>query len=120
MQVNVSITGLQQVMDTFNLFQTEAAGAAAEAVLANLQAILADAQELCPVNTGNLRDSLAIDFQPTSSGASGSVYTNVYYAEYVEFGTVHMAAEPFLTPAFEANSPMLMDDFEELIQELVP
>jgi HK97 gp10 family phage protein len=60
-----------------------------------------DAQALCPVNTGTLRASIAAML---SESGVAEVGTDVYYAVFVEFGTVNMAAEPFLTPAFEMHS----------------
>ena len=60
------------------------------------------AKRNCPVDTGNLRNSLA-----TVMGAApddptlGFVGTNVEYAAFVEFGTRHQAAQPYLGPALE-------------------
>lgn len=39
--------------------------------------------------------------------------TNVYYAPYVEFGTVHMDARPFLGNSIQEHQ----DDFERLFKE---
>lgn len=57
--------------------------------------ILADAQGKAPVRTGALRSSGFAD-------GDDSEYTigfEVEYAPYVELGTSHMDAQPFLTPA---------------------
>jgi HK97 gp10 family phage protein len=59
------------------------------------QGIEADAKEACPVDTGRLRDSLEHEVD----GDTLRVGTNVEYAAYVEEGTRHMAAEPYLRPA---------------------
>lgn len=55
------------------------------------------AKDLCPVDTGNLRNSISHKVDD----AEQAVYigTNVEYAPYVELGTVKMAAQPFLKPA---------------------
>lgn len=62
------------------------------------------AKKACPVDTGRLRNSIT----HLVSGREGSreVYigTNVEYAPYVEEGTVHMAAQPFLKPAAEGHA----------------
>lgn len=57
----------------------------------------------CPVDTGNLRRSIAAQ-PPTMQGdtAVALVGTNVEYAAYVEFGTRKMNAQPFMGPALEA------------------
>lgn len=51
----------------------------------------------CPVDTGNLRGSIAHEVD----AAGGAVYigTNVEYAPYVELGTSRQKAQPFLRPA---------------------
>lgn len=61
------------------------------------------AKRNCPVDTGNLRNSLTtvMDSTPADEKALGFVGTNVEYAAFVEFGTIHMAAQPFLGPALE-------------------
>src|SRR4029434_3335554 len=53
-----------------------------------------------PVDTGTLMGS--IQTEPTGE-TSGQVATNIEYSVYVEYGTVHMAARPYMTPAAEAE-----------------
>lgn len=55
------------------------------------------AANLCPVDTGRLRNSIthAID----SGEKAAYIGTNVEYAPYVELGTSRQKAQPFLTPA---------------------
>lgn len=55
------------------------------------------AKRACPVDTGNLRNSIT---HAVESGEK-AVYigTNVEYAPYVELGTSKMQAQPFLRPA---------------------
>lgn len=53
------------------------------------------AKDLCPVDTGNLRNSIT----HTSDGKAAYIGTNVTYGKYVELGTVKMAAQPYLRPA---------------------
>lgn len=55
------------------------------------------AAKKCPVDTGNLRGSITYEVD----AADNAVYigTNVEYAPYVELGTSHQKAQPFLRPA---------------------
>ena len=55
------------------------------------------AKKLCPVDTGNLRNSITHDLDDGEPAAY--IGTNVEYAPYQELGTIHMAAHPFLKPA---------------------
>lgn len=51
----------------------------------------------CPVDTGRLRSSVTHMTKPSDDAVY--VGTNVEYGPYVELGTVHMEARPFLKPA---------------------
>ena len=53
------------------------------------------AKELCPVDTGRLRNSITHDVE----GQTAIIGTNVEYAAYVELGTSRMGARPYLAPA---------------------
>lgn len=86
--------------------------------------IAARARELVPVDTGNLRDSIVVSDRPLGGAfkmdAAGAASTGEgrmtvyigpktggrndgYYGHMVEFGTVKMAAQPFLRPAFDST-----------------
>ena len=59
------------------------------------------AKALCPVDTGNLRNSIT-HFQ---QGEDEYVATNVHYAPYVELGTRRMKTpRPYLKPAAEDHA----------------
>ncbi len=53
------------------------------------------ARELCPVDTGRLRDSIRVE----RDGNAARVSANTDYAAYVEFGTSKTAPQPYLIPA---------------------
>ena len=54
-----------------------------------------DAKTGCPVLTGHLKNSIDNEV----IGDTARVGSNVEYAGYVEEGTRHMAAQPYLRPA---------------------
>lgn len=56
------------------------------------------AKRACPVDTGNLRNSITHQQQDERTELIGS---NVTYAPFVELGTVKMRAQPYLRPAVE-------------------
>ncbi len=62
-----------------------------------------NAKRNCPVDTGNLRNSITtvMDSDRSSPTALGFVGTNVEYAAFVEFGTRNQSAQPYLGPALE-------------------
>jgi len=74
----------------------------------NAQRCADDAQP--PVLTGELRDSKYV--------LIGDLWAEVGFdsdhAVYVELGTVHMAAQPYLLPAFEYAEQQLLFDLDTL------
>jgi HK97 gp10 family phage protein len=74
-------------------------------------AIEARAKQLCPVDTGRLRNSITTDI--TGPG-SATVGTNVVYAPFQEFGTRFQKGKPFLTPAFDEENK----NFQKRVTEI--
>lgn len=66
------------------------------------------AKELCPVDTGRLRNSISHAVE----GDAVYIGTNVEYAPYVELGTSRMRARPFLGPAAENHGQKYKELFE--------
>ena len=65
------------------------------------------AQDICPVRTGNLRNSITHAHDDTTA----IVGTNVEYAPFVELGTTHQKAKPYLVPAVKNH----MAEYRNLI-----
>ena len=68
------------------------------------------AQQLVPVKTGALRDSIEGVVDYDQRGFVGRVDAHDFKAGWVEFGTVRRAARPFLRPAIEAEVGPLAPD----------
>ena len=65
------------------------------------------AKQNCPVDTGRLRNSILYN---NTGNYSCTVNTTVSYAPFIEFGTRHMSAQPFLYPAYAIAMQELMDE----------
>lgn len=72
---------------------------------------IVDKQKL--FDTGNLANSIQIDRQTLRSGIGNT--PNGYYAIYHEFGTKHLKARPFLTPAFEKYKDDFVNELKKVI-----
>ena len=68
-----------------------------------------------PVKTGNLRGS--ISHQVLTDHAK--VGTNVEYAPYVEYGTKHMSAQPYLRPALDENKGKAQKAMSDIYQSAI-
>ena len=68
------------------------------------------AKKLCPVDTGNLRNSITHTVDEEEPAAY--IGTNVEYAPYVCLGTIHMKAQPFLKPAVNDHK----DEYRKILE----
>ena len=71
------------------------------------------AKELCPVDTGMLRNSITHDIRDNYA----VVGTSIDYAPYVEYGTSEQPAQPYLNPALILNRQDIINDIVEDIQK---
>lgn len=62
------------------------------------------AQALCPVDTGELRDSIKLE-SVTKDWAT--IVATAEHAPYVEYGTSRMPAQPFLRPAVDTSESVV-------------
>jgi HK97 gp10 family phage protein len=100
------------------------------ALRAGGQLIVEEARRLVPVDTGDLRDSIAVTDDRDArvygkvNGADVSVFVgpvgsteegDVYYARFVEFGTRRHGAQPFMRPAIAAKR----GDAERLVTSML-
>lgn len=78
--------------------------------------IEADAKQLAPVDTGNLRNSISSSF--AGDGRNGAMAAEVgptaEYGIYQEFGTSTQPGTPFLGPAYDRRVPTYMDVLGQL------
>lgn len=100
--------------------------------------VRSEAVDLCPVDTGELQQSIMTDVTGHKSEVEGIVYTNKEYAPYVEFGTGRLgasssdvspyvsveyspdingqAAQPFLYPALNNNQTRILRGIRDDLQ----
>lgn len=68
------------------------------------------------IKSGALYDSIRIKI--SNRGMSAEIGTNLPYGDYLERGTAHMLARPFLNPAIEQSAKMFVSDVELVIARL--
>lgn len=68
------------------------------------------AKDLCPVDTGRLRNSITHAIKADEKAAY--IGTNVEYAPYQELGTSKMRAQPFLVPAASNHA----DEYRDIVE----
>lgn len=70
--------------------------------------IAARAAANAPIDTGALAESYTYEVEGTFNGAEGIAYSDIEYAPYQEFGTVHNAPQPHVRPAVEQTKGELI------------
>ena len=94
----------------------KAGEAAKRALLRTGADVVAMTKQLAPVDTGKLQHSYGA--VPVSS-QEVHVGTDVEYAIFQEFGTVHMPAQPHLTPAMQQSEVTFQARLKQEIEALV-
>lgn len=65
--------------------------------------VVRDAQVFCPVDSGNLKSTIGVDFETNGMGFEAGPTAS--YGKFVEEGTSRMAPYAYLGPAFDRNVP---------------
>jgi HK97 gp10 family phage protein len=74
--------------------------------------VVADAQNLVPVDTGALKGSIGPDLD--GDGLGFIVGATMSYAAHVEYGTSRMSPQPYLMPAFDRRLPPAFQALEQV------
>ena len=93
-----------------------------QALRAGAKVIVAEAKRLVPVRTGKLRDSIAIKVEskrkfgvPARLVLIGFERPTSFRAHFVEFGTSHSAAKPFMRPAMDAKAGEALEEMGRVL-----
>ena len=122
MQVDIKIRGVEAVDKAISRFWEQSQKTLGEAMKDVLTSVYRDAYQLCPVDTGALRNSILISMKRRRVwiegyiSASGGAYGR-RYAAYVELGTSRQAAQPFLMPAVRQNYELIVEKLGKALEE---
>lgn len=106
----VKIEGADRLASTLHAAAREI-GASNTAARVAAEAIGTTARARAPRRTGRLRASITV----RSEAMGASVGTSLRYAPFVNYGTRHVAARPFLTGATETGSPLALAAYEQTV-----
>src|SRR5687767_7823022 len=74
----------------------------ADALNSGAESCVSLAKQLAPVKTGAMRDAIEQTEEATPEHLRVAMESPADYSVFVEYGTVNMEAQPFMTPAFES------------------
>lgn len=109
------ITGVNTLLAKLHRIAEVSDKALIDGLKISCEAIVQEAKEKCPVDTGNLRDSITYKIV----GHQGIIYADCDYAGYVEFGTVDARPQPYMFPAFEDNKDKALEHILESINKAI-
>jgi HK97 gp10 family phage protein len=75
------------------------------------------AKIICPVDLGTLMNSIQVHEVTPIQATYGP--SDVDYAEHVEFGTVNMAAQPYLRPSLDEHEREIVDAVQRTVAAFV-
>lgn len=126
--IDVSVSGLDRVLTGLQALKPNLVYRGQRKLQASADRIFNASQREVPVDTGDLKDSGHVEPWVVSEDEMGMDVTygdgNGYtkygpladgYSWFVEEGTVNMAAQPYLGPAFEEESQKLVSYFGDLL-----
>lgn len=106
-------SGLRLTLDSFDLTREavrrvpeQARGLLSQAVAQTAFAATQRAKAGAPVSTGTLRNAITAKLPGNRGGLTGSVQVgpHAFYWRFVEYGTKHVAARPFIRTAAEMET----------------
>jgi HK97 gp10 family phage protein len=121
MQIHMTVTGAEEVLAKLQHLEAAARGELLlTALTAGGELISNAAKGYAPVKTGNLRRSIHVEpGEASGSGASVQIGTNVSYSRFVELGTRHMSARPYLRPAADGQKAAVLNEVKTSLWDLL-
>jgi HK97 gp10 family phage protein len=104
------VKGLDKLLKKYNSLSSSVTGPGLErAVGASIKMVQGEAKLLCPVNDGELRQSIKTAVELQEDKVIGTAYTNKKHGPFVEFGTgpvgevEHAGISPAVTPTYSQS-----------------
>lgn len=97
MSVTIRKTGFD-----FAALSRKVRGNIADELNSGAESCISLAKQLAPVDTGFMRDNITQTENATPEHLRVTMESQADYSAFVEYGTVNMEAQPFMTPAFES------------------
>ena len=117
----IQVKGLGALAKKLDAVGKGVRNASTQAIISVLERMKEDAEALVPIRTGKLWKSIdySVEQDPMNIGPiTGELYANTEYAQYVEYGTSRMSAQPFIRPAYEAHRHEIMEEVVDNVRRL--
>lgn len=134
--VTVQVDGLRELGERMKSLKSDMANRIARAATAAGSVVIRNAaQQSVPVDTGNLKKNIIVKRLPKGEARFTSEHIvtvrkgrltdkqktaglkSAYYGTFVEFGTAHTPARPFLRPAYDQNKERAVEAIKDRIDK---
>lgn len=117
-RLKMDIVGMDEVIGKLNKLDVGARVSVRNQVRKSANAIRKGAQMRVPVDSGKLKKSIRSSF--SSDGFTAEIAPRLRYrAHFVEFGTVDQPAQPYMTPAWEAERQNYINGIKKAIKDSI-
>ena len=119
---SVSVEGAEEIIATLKEMGESASSVLEESAKAGGDISLKDAKENCPVDSGSLKESLQMEVDKvTTEKATVKIGfdTKHYYGVFVELGTSHNKAHPFLRNSVDKKQNTIKDAISKKISDAI-
>jgi HK97 gp10 family phage protein len=124
MAIYVNVKGSDEIIKDLRRVQGEAKEAVIQILKEETGEVVKDARSRAPKDTGALASGIKrsvsrkkLEARVSAGGTVRGVDT--YYAQFVEFGTKFMPAQPFLYPAARAREPVIYERLTQAMYDLI-
>jgi len=100
MKISCTVIGDEEFNRKIALMAVKAEAGLKNALMEGGAIIETACKEICPVDTGLLRASITHE---ATDDKTVIIAPHTNYAQYVEFGTSKMSAQPYMKPGFESS-----------------
>ena len=111
-EITCDVKGIEKFQETMRQFDSAVQKHVHRQLASWAAVVKALARQLAPVRTGHLRSTIYADVKEWVA----TIGAEATYAMYVELGTRHMQARPYLYPAIQTYLPQLEQNIREAIE----
>lgn len=113
-RMSVNIVGMNEVIGRLNKLDVASRVAVRSEVTKSANRIRKAARQRVPINTKKLQQSIRARY--STDKLSAEIGPTIFYAHFVEFGTVDTPAKPFMHPSWEEERPKYMDAIKKAMR----
>ncbi|BCJ86454.1 HK97-gp10 family putative phage morphogenesis protein [Effusibacillus dendaii] len=116
--MSVEVDGLQQLFSGLDRLSDEMRDAIWKQIKQSAKELRKDAQSRAPARADQrLKKSIRVQYDEDALEAV--IGPKVFYAHFLEFGTVQQPAQPYMTPAFENQKSKYLDALKRTVEGLL-